>query len=47
MGFPDPAVVQAAQRLVSEHQGKFTQTSRVLQQVIIWHKIIMFDFLAK
>lgn len=32
MGFPDPMVVQAAQRLVSEHQGKYTQTSRVLQQ---------------
>jgi len=33
MGFPDPSVVQAAQRLVSDHQGKFSQTSRILQQV--------------
>lgn len=41
MGFPDPAVVQAAQRLVSDHQGKFSQTSRILQQVIIWYQIIM------
>uniref|UniRef100_A0A3Q3KEL1 Ssu-2 homolog n=1 Tax=Monopterus albus TaxID=43700 RepID=A0A3Q3KEL1_MONAL len=32
MSFPDPAVVQAAQRLVSEHQSKYSQTSRVLQQ---------------
>uniref|UniRef100_A0A8D0D1E6 Ssu-2 homolog, related sequence 1 n=1 Tax=Sander lucioperca TaxID=283035 RepID=A0A8D0D1E6_SANLU len=32
MGFPDPTVVNAAQRLVSEHQGKFSQTSRILQQ---------------
>ncbi|KAM6925114.1 protein SSUH2 homolog [Xenentodon cancila] len=32
MGFPDPQVVQASQRLVSDHQGKYCQTSRVLQQ---------------
>lgn len=32
MGFPDMAVVNASQRLVSEHQGKFSQTSRILQQ---------------
>ncbi|XP_061554517.1 protein SSUH2 homolog isoform X6 [Phycodurus eques] len=32
MGFPDPAVVNAAQRLINEHQGKFSQTSRILQQ---------------
>ncbi|TNN42728.1 Protein SSUH2 [Liparis tanakae] len=32
MGFPDPAVVGAAQRLVSEHQGKHSATSRILQQ---------------
>ncbi|XP_076022541.1 protein SSUH2 homolog isoform X2 [Genypterus blacodes] len=32
IGFPDPAVVRASERLVSEHQGKFTQTSRILQQ---------------
>lgn len=33
IGFPDPAVVGAAQRLVSEHQAKYSQTSRILQQV--------------
>uniref|UniRef100_A0A3B5KY41 Ssu-2 homolog, related sequence 1 n=1 Tax=Xiphophorus couchianus TaxID=32473 RepID=A0A3B5KY41_9TELE len=32
MGFPDPTVVQAAQRLVGDHQGKFLRTSRILQQ---------------
>ncbi|XP_053281430.1 protein SSUH2 homolog isoform X1 [Pleuronectes platessa] len=32
MGFPDPAVVNASQRLVHEHQGKFSATSRILQQ---------------
>uniref|UniRef100_A0A3P8X1A0 Ssu-2 homolog, related sequence 1 n=1 Tax=Cynoglossus semilaevis TaxID=244447 RepID=A0A3P8X1A0_CYNSE len=32
IGFPDPAVVGAAQRLVSEHQAKYSQTSRILQQ---------------
>ncbi|XP_070824044.1 protein SSUH2 homolog isoform X1 [Chaetodon trifascialis] len=32
MGFPDPTVVSASQRLVNEHQGKFSQTSRILQQ---------------
>ncbi|XP_053173366.1 protein SSUH2 homolog [Scomber japonicus] len=32
VGFPDPAVVQAAQRLVNEHQAKYSQTSRILQQ---------------
>ncbi|XP_041655354.1 protein SSUH2 homolog isoform X1 [Cheilinus undulatus] len=32
MGFPDITVVNAAQRLVSEHQAKFSQTSRILQQ---------------
>ncbi|XP_044067757.1 protein SSUH2 homolog isoform X1 [Siniperca chuatsi] len=32
MGFPDPTVVHAAQRLVSEHQAKYSQTSRILQQ---------------
>lgn len=35
MGFPDPTVVQAAQRLISEHQGKYSQTSRILQQVTV------------
>ncbi|KAM4609655.1 protein SSUH2 homolog isoform 1-T1 [Polymixia lowei] len=32
MGFPDPAVVQAAERLVHDHQGRYSQTSRILQQ---------------
>ncbi|XP_038127294.1 protein SSUH2 homolog isoform X1 [Cyprinodon tularosa] len=32
MGFPDPTVVQAAQRLVGDHQARFSQTSRILQQ---------------
>ncbi|KAM6977077.1 protein SSUH2 homolog isoform 1-T2 [Aplochiton taeniatus] len=32
MGFPNPAVVQAAERLVREHQAKYPQSSRVLQQ---------------
>ncbi|KAM9342662.1 protein SSUH2 homolog isoform 1-T1 [Pholidichthys leucotaenia] len=32
INFPDPSVVQASQRLVNEHQGKFSQTSRILQQ---------------
>lgn len=35
MGFPDPAVVRASERLVSEHQGKYSQTSRILQQVTL------------
>ncbi|XP_033982588.1 protein SSUH2 homolog isoform X1 [Trematomus bernacchii] len=32
VGFPDPAVVNAAQRLVHDHQGKYSRTSRILQQ---------------
>ncbi|KAK2851553.1 hypothetical protein Q5P01_007829 [Channa striata] len=32
MGFPDPALVNASERLVSNHQSKFSQTSRILQQ---------------
>uniref|UniRef100_A0A3Q3M7B9 Ssu-2 homolog, related sequence 1 n=1 Tax=Mastacembelus armatus TaxID=205130 RepID=A0A3Q3M7B9_9TELE len=32
MGFPDRTVVLAAQRLVSEHQSKYFQTSRIIQQ---------------
>ncbi|XP_068603250.1 protein SSUH2 homolog [Brachionichthys hirsutus] len=32
MGFPDQAVVQAAQHLINEHQGKYSRTSRILQQ---------------
>ncbi|XP_010874182.2 protein SSUH2 homolog isoform X1 [Esox lucius] len=32
MGFPNPDLVHAAERLVREHQAKFSQTSRILQQ---------------
>ncbi|KAF3860601.1 hypothetical protein F7725_000856 [Dissostichus mawsoni] len=32
VGFPDPTVVNAAQRLVHDHQGKYSRTSRILQQ---------------
>ncbi|KAJ8016104.1 hypothetical protein DPEC_G00003680 [Dallia pectoralis] len=32
MGFPNPNLGQAAERLVREHQAKFAQTSRILQQ---------------
>uniref|UniRef100_A0A8C9VXQ5 Ssu-2 homolog, related sequence 1 n=1 Tax=Scleropages formosus TaxID=113540 RepID=A0A8C9VXQ5_SCLFO len=32
MGFPDPAVNQAADRLVKEHHTQFSQTARILQQ---------------
>ncbi|XP_030634129.1 protein SSUH2 homolog [Chanos chanos] len=32
LGFPDPNVSQASERLVREHQSKFSQTSRIHQQ---------------
>ncbi|XP_017264828.1 protein SSUH2 homolog isoform X2 [Kryptolebias marmoratus] len=32
IGFPDPSVSQASQHLVSDHQGKYSQASRILQQ---------------
>ncbi|XP_051524304.1 protein SSUH2 homolog isoform X1 [Myxocyprinus asiaticus] len=32
MGFPDASLVQASERLVRDHQVKFAQTSRILQQ---------------
>ncbi|XP_072537522.1 protein SSUH2 homolog [Salminus brasiliensis] len=32
MGFPDPAVAQASERLLREHQSKYGQVSRILQQ---------------
>lgn len=35
LGFPDPSVVQASQQFVRDHQNKFSQTSRILQQVLI------------
>ena len=33
LAFPDPAIAQASERMVQEHQAKYLQTSRVLQQV--------------
>ncbi|MCI4380564.1 hypothetical protein PGIGA_G00241510 [Pangasianodon gigas] len=32
MGFPDPSVSQASERLIQEHQSKYFQNSRILQQ---------------
>ncbi|KAM8867284.1 protein SSUH2 homolog [Synchiropus picturatus] len=32
VGFPYPAISEASQRLVREHQSKYPQTSRILQQ---------------
>ncbi|XP_019716110.1 protein SSUH2 homolog [Hippocampus comes] len=32
MGFPDPAIGEASARMVQEHQSKYAQTSRILQQ---------------
>ncbi|XP_053360341.1 protein SSUH2 homolog isoform X1 [Clarias gariepinus] len=32
VGFPDPSINQESQRLIQEHQSKYFQTSRVLQQ---------------
>ncbi|XP_056129347.1 uncharacterized protein LOC130106989 [Lampris incognitus] len=32
VGFPDPSISQASERLVREHQTKYAQNSRVLQQ---------------
>ncbi|KAG7278250.1 hypothetical protein CRUP_012746 [Coryphaenoides rupestris] len=32
LGFPDQAISQASERLVRDHQAKFPQTSRILQQ---------------
>uniref|UniRef100_A0A3B5M5V9 Ssu-2 homolog n=1 Tax=Xiphophorus couchianus TaxID=32473 RepID=A0A3B5M5V9_9TELE len=31
-GFPNPAIVEASDRLIKEHQSKYAQTSRILQQ---------------
>ncbi|XP_062326909.1 protein SSUH2 homolog isoform X1 [Osmerus eperlanus] len=31
-GFPDPAISQASERIVREHQAKYSQDSRILQQ---------------
>ncbi|XP_036958203.1 protein SSUH2 homolog [Acanthopagrus latus] len=32
LGFPNPAICQASERLVREHQSKYAQNSRILQQ---------------
>ncbi|XP_037540388.1 protein SSUH2 homolog [Nematolebias whitei] len=32
MGFPDASIVQASERLIRDHQGRYSQTSRILQQ---------------
>ncbi|XP_026863465.2 protein SSUH2 homolog isoform X1 [Electrophorus electricus] len=32
MGFPNHAIVQASERLIREHQSRYFQTSRILQQ---------------
>ncbi|KAM4581916.1 protein SSUH2 homolog isoform 1-T2 [Fundulus diaphanus] len=31
-GFPNPAIAEASDRLIKEHQSKYAQTSRILQQ---------------
>lgn len=33
LGFPNPAISEASERLVQEHQRKYAQNSRILQQV--------------
>ncbi|KAI3369787.1 hypothetical protein L3Q82_024599, partial [Scortum barcoo] len=32
LGFPNPAICEASDRLIKEHQSKYAQTSRILQQ---------------
>ncbi|XP_034546830.1 protein SSUH2 homolog [Notolabrus celidotus] len=32
LGFPNPAMAEASDRLIKDHQGKYAQTSRILQQ---------------
>ncbi|XP_051271541.1 protein SSUH2 homolog [Dicentrarchus labrax] len=32
LGFPNPAISEASERLIREHQSKYAQTSRILQQ---------------
>ncbi|AWP02333.1 putative protein SSUH2 -like [Scophthalmus maximus] len=32
LGFPNPAIGEASDRLIKEHQSKYAQTSRILQQ---------------
>ena len=33
IGFPNPAIAEASERLVREQQAKYAQDSRILQQV--------------
>ncbi|KAM7401692.1 hypothetical protein PAMP_016988 [Pampus punctatissimus] len=32
IGFPEPAISEASERMVKDHQHKYSQTSRILQQ---------------
>ncbi|XP_040889667.1 protein SSUH2 homolog [Toxotes jaculatrix] len=32
LGFPNPAISEASERLIKDHQSKYSQTSRILQQ---------------
>ncbi|CAJ1050931.1 protein SSUH2 homolog [Xyrichtys novacula] len=32
LGFPNPAIAEASDRLIKDHQSKYSQTSRILQQ---------------
>lgn len=32
VGFPNPVIAEASERLVRDHQSKYAQTSRILQQ---------------
>ncbi|XP_020486392.2 protein SSUH2 homolog isoform X1 [Labrus bergylta] len=32
LGFPNPAIAEASERLIKDHQSKYAQTSRILQQ---------------
>ncbi|XP_028262767.1 protein SSUH2 homolog [Parambassis ranga] len=32
LGFPNPAISEASERLIKQHQAQFSQTSRILQQ---------------
>ncbi len=35
MGFPDVSVAQASERLIRDHQVKYTKNAHILQQVPI------------
>ncbi|XP_023271924.1 protein SSUH2 homolog [Seriola lalandi dorsalis] len=32
LGFPNPAIAEASERMIRDHQSKYSQTSRILQQ---------------